>query len=488
MIREEAIERFKSRYDKWALDDKDLEAIASFVPELAESGDEKIKKNIIQFFRDASNGKTRVINSNIFAEWADYLENQKEQEPKFYPGDVIKCTSTGSLWVRCKDRDNIRSDGHTACIGGGFELASEEEAVQFFQKLNENGYQWDCIKGRPMKKEQKPAEYEKPLLSKFEQAVYDCAWGKVTCKPEGETQEEYTKRWAEHLLLMVRDWADDYIDSQIELVKRKAYDMGKADAEKPVEWSEKVAEKDLWRDGNGSLTELANYAERQVMEILQVIKKYDGLNEPQLESIKTHLLSMVLAGATWQKEQKPIEWSDNFEENVRNLLHEKLKWTSDDGSMSSAVFIDDKTLKDIISGIWFYVGKEALKYPNKQLNVEQQAAEWSEEDEERLMELISLLKDAEDYLKEHGNMFSYNPMLLIKWLKSLRPSWKLCKEQSEVDLEKFTEKIDSFKERYKNNPERASIKGAMAFMARMFYQYPSVAREWYENLPKATMD
>ena len=114
--------------------------------------------------------------------------------------------------------------------------------------------------------------------------------------------------------------------------------------------------------------------------------------------------------------------------------------------------------------------------------------EWSEEDEERLMELISLLKDAEDYLKEHGNMFSYNPMLLIKWLKSLRPSWKLCKEQSEVDLEKFTEKIDSFKERYKNNPERASIKGAMAFMARMFYQYPSVAREWYENLPKATMD
>jgi len=61
-------------------------------------------------------------------------------------------------------------------------------------------------------------------------------------------------------------------------------------------------------------------------------------------------------------------------------------------------------------------------------------------------------------------------------------------ELPEVDLEKFTEKIDSFKERYKNNPERVSIKGAMAFMARMFYQYPSVAREWYENLPKATMD
>ena len=92
-------------------------------------------------------------------------------------------------------------------------------------------------------KEQKPAEYEKPLLSKFERAVYDCAWDKVTCKPEGETQEEYAKRWAWHLLLMVRDWADDYIDSKIESAKRKSYDKGKADAEKPAEWSKENEEK-----------------------------------------------------------------------------------------------------------------------------------------------------------------------------------------------------------------------------------------------------
>lgn len=60
-------------------------------------------------------------------------------------------------------------------------------------------------------------------------------------------------------------------------------------------------------------------------------------------------------------------------------------------------------------------------------------------------------------------------------------------EQSEVDLEKFTEKIKTFQGRYKH-PEIVSIKGAMAFMARMFYQYPNVARQWYEQLPKATMD
>lgn len=63
----------------------------------------------------------------------------------------------------------------------------------------------------------------------------------------------------------------------------------------------------------------------------------------------------------------------------------------------------------------------------------------------------------------------------------------LQQEQPEVDLEKFTEKIKTFQGRYKY-PEILSIKGAMAFMARMFYQYPNVARQWYEQLPKATMD
>jgi len=63
----------------------------------------------------------------------------------------------------------------------------------------------------------------------------------------------------------------------------------------------------------------------------------------------------------------------------------------------------------------------------------------------------------------------------------------LQQEQPEVDLEKFTEKIKTFQGRYKH-PEIVSIKGAMAFMARMFYQYPDAARQWYEQLPKATMD
>lgn len=76
-------------------------------------------------------------------------------------------------------------------------------------------------------------------------------------------------------------------------------------------------------------------------------------------------------------------------------------------------------------------------------------------------------------------------LLFFKNPKEYNPDAIL--EQPEVELEKFTEKIDAFKARY-NYPESISIKGAMAFMARMFYQYPNVARQWYEQLPKVTMD
>lgn len=37
-------------------------------------------------------------------------------------------------------------------------------------------------------------------LSKFERLFYDFAWAKVTCKPEGETKEEYVERWAPILM------------------------------------------------------------------------------------------------------------------------------------------------------------------------------------------------------------------------------------------------------------------------------------------------
>lgn len=63
----------------------------------------------------------------------------------------------------------------------------------------------------------------------------------------------------------------------------------------------------------------------------------------------------------------------------------------------------------------------------------------------------------------------------------------LQQEQLEIDLNDFTQKMDDWKARY-SHPDNIPIKATMAFTARMFYMYPNVAREWYDSLPKATMD
>ena len=108
-------------------------------------------------------------------------------------------------------------------------------------------------------------------------------------------------------------------------------------------------------------------------------------------------------------------------------------------------------------------------------------------DAEKLMDEID--SRMEDCNLPNGRFSSTTNIVRYEALSCLRNFVdSIHQEQPDIDLAKFTEKIDSFTERYKNNPERVSIKGAMAFMARMFYQYPSVAREWYDNLPKATMD
>jgi len=68
------------------------------------------------------------------------------------------------------------------------------------------------------------------------------------------------------------------------------------------------------------------------------------------------------------------------------------------------------------------------------------------------------------------------------------PDWLLKKqEQPEISLEKFTDMVDKFKARYEY-PVSVSVKGAIGFIGRMFYQYPNTARQWYDNLPKVTMD
>ena len=115
-------------------------------------------------------------------------------------------------------------------------------------------------------------------------------------------------------------------------------------------------------------------------------------------------------------EQKPAEWSedtlDEFTENIRSLITRKLTYHDPNGSgISSTVFIDDETAKDIANGVLFYVGKEAVKNPHREI------PEWSKEDERKLQRCIEIVESWEgDY------DIAYTPY--SNFLKSLRPQSK----------------------------------------------------------------
>lgn len=113
---------------------------------------------------------------------------------------------------------------------------------------------------------------------------------------------------------------------------------------------------------------------------------------------------------------------------------------------------------------------------------EQKPAKWNDADDKIQRNLMSLLSCMRGDRIDEATYKKYYP-----WLRDLPKRFNLQQEPSEIDLEKLTEKIKTFQGRYKH-PESISIKGAMTFMARMFYQYPNVARKWYDSLPKATMD
>ena len=105
-----------------------------------------------------------------------------------------------------------------------------------------------------------------------------------------------------------------------------------------------------------------------------------------------------------------------------------------------------------------------------------------------------LRAEIENLIKKYSSVEAKGPILegykggrLIGYRDAINKLNSLQKEQSEIDLEKFTEKMDAWKARY-NYPDNISIKATMAFTARMFYQYPNIARQWYDSLSKTTMD
>jgi hypothetical protein len=324
-------------------------------------------------------------------------------------------------------------------------------------------------------------EEEKSLLEKFKQAVYDCAWGKVTCKKEGETKEEYANRWAEHFLFMVRDWADDYIDFTIQQKLRNSYEKGKTDIiEKQGEQKPANKVEPKFKDGEWVVNTVGDT--NQVVKVLddgytlddntflsnswatehyhlwtiQEAKEGDVLvvnNEVFIYAHRKQMYSIAVAhcfvdsaggfyfdgefGYTENgnsihpatKEQRDLlfkkmheagyEWDAKKKELKK--IDQKPAWSEDDELIRNALI-------NIVRGVASNQGYEGFVDWLKSLKDRMQPKqEWSEDDKRKLNTVCSLM-----YSNPAQDPF-YAKVSLENWLKSLRPQkqWKPSEGQLE---------------------------------------------------------
>ena len=394
---DEALERAKELIEACGDNEGRKRMIYAIFPELVDNKDEEIRKDIIEYLKLVGKGDGDYAQPMI-NRWIAYLEKQKEHQPNMEliqrswymegyhdrefgkePRWIIKIGEGGPRhelnpkWGEPLQKEqSITANGLDEEIHRFFDDCIDVHEAKLYGNISERVIPVDCYeltarhfaKWGEKQKEQKPKPY---FYCKYGGTIPLCSDCKRNHYNSSFKTEEITTWYApsngsKHCI--------DYIQKE----------------QKPVDYDH-----EMWKNCE------ANF-EGGKREVIEHPERY-GL-------------------------QKPLEWSEEFEDNIRNLLHDKLTGYSEDGSMSWTTLIDDKTLKDIVNGIWFYVGKEALKYPNKELNV----SEWSEEDNEHI---VSLLKRLDGMCKK-GATFTQTRFAVsedMDWLKSLPERFNLQPKQ-----------------------------------------------------------
>ena len=372
MTREEAIKILKAR----PYNGEVLKALETLVPEYNESEDEKIRKTLLDYFSCTGDDKL-MLNGVYVKDIIAYLEKMKEKEEGH---DEIPVESTIEYRIGKKD---------------GFIEGLEQGKKQFY---------W------------KPTEEDIRLFNK-------AVTTNTSLSPQERAQLDIVRMKFKHCpyIKQKSEWSEDdkkTLDCIINVLDRLGFE----------EYCKSSRDQDVEE-------------ERFYYKEIQVLKKLKSLcPQPKQEWSKEDekmLLSIINAfrdGAVSTIGQE--QWLKSLPERFN--LQSKQEWTKEDESYLQTVInemeankkeapeYEHKKYDSII--LWLKFFPLSLKKRNE--DIEKLCSnEWSEEDEERLMELISLLKEAEGYLNEHGNMFSYNPMLLRNWLKSLPERFNLQPKQ-----------------------------------------------------------
>jgi hypothetical protein len=216
MTREEAIERIKARFDKWALDDEDMKAIQTLIPELRDSEDERIRKEIDTLYSEIDTCISELLKARTDKDSEaegkalfkmeglmvatlqdlscieDYLEKQKEQKP-------IKWTDL--TWKDIVELEGIINNVHydfSAGIGQesfGKEVLERFRSTKGIEYLDEAEQKcWRIVLPQPHyafeegQKEQKSAE-KHDLVAKLKEHLAN------TPKEQLEAEWKELEKW-----------------------------------------------------------------------------------------------------------------------------------------------------------------------------------------------------------------------------------------------------------------------------------------------------
>lgn len=398
MTREEALNKVR----QMSLPKETMEILEALAPELKESEDERIRKNLIELLLDTP--AQDIISHNLeLSKVLAYLEKQKEQK---HPDGCFTCDEYK------KGYEEGRRNGFTA----GYNKAMKEVE----------------------QKEQKPADNEKVEITDFEQSVYDLC--PVLGIEEAKATASDLLELAKKTLLKTGKvvLASNYPEGcSFEDGFHLGYNEGfnAKQEQKPAEKQDYSGLNDLERAIHRGFL-CAGVENVPVAIIKQTAKECIAQMKPAewSEDWREEDIQTRFAFYTYKDDSSVLYLSNVFvEETSRNhgFGTRILKAAEKVAETIGATTISLKVKQDSPANAWYrkngygYVAFEDgydwleknLEYmkPNKQ--------EWSKKDEIMIGSLINYFE---------GDALDCSTEDVVNWLKSLRPSWKPSEEQMEI--------------------------------------------------------
>lgn len=437
MTRDEAIRRIKS----WNLDSDDMEVLSAVVPELRESQDERIRKEIISALKFANNG-------GIYDKHIAYLEKQKENnEYVFRPLAGTDITIAAEQAIRRAnegDRLVLAFNGAYIPVRKGCNANKIVDIYDaFIEKQKEQTEELSIRLNGLMQEYVKAGEDEEEQEHRLK--CYQLFWDALG---DSEFFEQKEQKHPDGCLS-----CNDY---------KKGYEAGRLNGitvgynkamkeQKPVKKEitltnfEEILNTFLFDFANSSIEdcEPKEYIKKHSAEILKVA--YTELNAQLKQDIFEAMQEGRREGYEAAKaEQKPTEWSEEdmgFLYEVMTMVQSRGGWVRSDDAIENV--------------------KSWLNALPKRFNL-QPKQEWSEEDINKIRseEYTKGFNDAafggklKGWSKEDETMINHIIEALPKWanglitilpsqadeyvkrLKSLRPQWKPIEKKYDGNMDK----------------------------------------------------